>query len=307
MRATSRSWGLSPYITGADPQYPVQMDITRTLLAPGLFAKQTGPGVTEGYGKYDLLHKVYNQFTTRSNCFAVYAVVGYFEVRNPGPYSAANPTILGKEVGSDDPSIGLERHRFFALVDRTNLAYDKNSVASPSGPKQAVPPVYFSYQPQTDIYAANPDPAVNPTVTLCIPATGVDNPANPTTLYGNYDGRPFAIKAGVSQFSIDVVAADPGAAAQGYSRVVQTQEDNVIAVVPSMTPSITYDPTTGTGTFQVKIAAKHARGCAVRLCNPDPTMAAGEYAVPGNPGPQPNFSFRSARYRPVVPLVQRID
>ena len=84
------------------------------------------------YFRFQGLQKVSNMVTTRSNCFAVWVTVGYFEVEQnpPSPVNnngvdAAHPDgyRLGQEVGAD--SGGAVRHRMFAIVDRSiPVAYE---------------------------------------------------------------------------------------------------------------------------------------------------------------------------------------
>src|SRR5262249_20549364 len=137
-------------------------DRNRTPVKPDMLWSQTdatqskedyrpGPspaGRASALEKYELLSKVYNQFTTRSNTFAVYMMIGYFEVRNPGPYNEANRPVLGKELGFDDGTI--VRHKYFAVIDRTNLSIEATPPVAPI-PGQPLPPikqgqapVYFS-------------------------------------------------------------------------------------------------------------------------------------------------------------------
>lgn len=70
------------------------------------------------YFHYQLLTKLGNNVTTRSNVYAVWITLGYFEVDRVA-VSDAYPDgwQLGRELGSDSGEI--ERHRSFFLIDRS--------------------------------------------------------------------------------------------------------------------------------------------------------------------------------------------
>jgi hypothetical protein len=51
------------------------------------------------------------------------------------------------------------------------------------------------------------------------------------------------------------------------------------------------------------LTKQHSRGASIRLANPDWTQP---ISVPGHPGPQPGFNYKSARYAPVVKYVEQM-
>ncbi|HUE74031.1 MAG TPA: hypothetical protein VMP01_24335 [Pirellulaceae bacterium] len=84
------------------------------------------------YFRFQGLQKVANMVTTRSNVYAVWITVGYFEVEENRPAAggaivvdAAHPDgyRLGQEIGAD--SGGIKRHRSFFIIDRSiPVAYE---------------------------------------------------------------------------------------------------------------------------------------------------------------------------------------
>ena len=68
--------------------------------------------------RYQALQRLGNLVTTRSNVYAIWITVGYFEVYPVDP-DPAHPDgwMLGQELGSDDGQ--MKRHRAFYLFDRS--------------------------------------------------------------------------------------------------------------------------------------------------------------------------------------------
>jgi len=78
------------------------------------------------YFRYQNLQRMSNAVTTRSNVYAVWITVGYFEVsRAPNKPSGTEPDFtiypdglqLGAELGSDSGNV--KRHRGFYIFDRS--------------------------------------------------------------------------------------------------------------------------------------------------------------------------------------------
>jgi hypothetical protein len=110
------------YPAGGDAVNPAGSGIDDTLLraavagggadAPRLFEV---PGPSHPYLKDELLTKLFNNVTTRSNVFGVWLTVGFFEVTD----ERTVPVKLGAELGRVEGR--HRRHRMFAVVDRTSL------------------------------------------------------------------------------------------------------------------------------------------------------------------------------------------
>jgi hypothetical protein len=118
-----KSLDVGVYAPG-NTQYPNGLGLQNTLLRNGVFQQNDLP-VNAAYPavypaghpfkKNEVLTKIFNNVTTRSNVFAVWLTVGFFEVVD----ESVLPVKLGAEIGRAENH--HVRHRMFAIIDRTNL------------------------------------------------------------------------------------------------------------------------------------------------------------------------------------------
>ncbi len=128
VNATTFDRPFSPFSVGvttaatavAVNQYPTAIGLNNTLLTagaagPGGTPLLSVPGAAHPYQQNALLTKLFNNVTTRSNVFAVWVTVGFFEVTN----ETVRPATLGAELYRNENR--HLRHRFFAIIDRTGV------------------------------------------------------------------------------------------------------------------------------------------------------------------------------------------
>jgi hypothetical protein len=117
----------APVIAAADPVWTTTtgVGIGDTVLRPDLTIDPTGAKPLFGvspttqrnpYLQNEILQKIFSNITTRSNVFAVWVTVGFFEVTD----DTVRPVKLGAEIGRAEGR--NVRHRMFAVIDRSSIA-----------------------------------------------------------------------------------------------------------------------------------------------------------------------------------------
>lgn len=282
------------FVNTADVQFPNGEDASRSPLGSGFFSNTNSPAADHPYLRNELLNKIFNNITTRSNTFGVWCTIGYFEVTNVGPFSATRRPQLGAEIDLDTGA--NVRHKFFAIVDRTNLTIDPTS--TPARVLQGQRPVFLSYEPipanPADLRSPDPDTTATRTVQVRVPATSpISN-----GVMGTYDGAAWRIVAGDAIMIWDTTGAPVTATVAGGPNA------------PTFTAGIG-----GTITLSLPPAlppaqnSRHIRGALMQLPSRNPNnlnAPVQTFARLGNPGPQPGFDYRDQRYSGVVRFVTEV-
>jgi hypothetical protein len=94
---------------------------TEIYYPPGILTGPNDDVLDYPYFRWLAMQKISNVFTTRSNVYAVWVTVGFFEVLNEDPSRLSGltnaPPELGREINAD---IGKNiRHRAFFVIDRS--------------------------------------------------------------------------------------------------------------------------------------------------------------------------------------------
>jgi hypothetical protein len=261
------------------PQFdlrPLGSGIADTILrdgaTPGTPALLSASTATHPYQRAEMLRKLHNNVTYTTDTYLVVMTVGYFEVRNPGPYSPTNPPVLGKEVY--DVVLGDMRGKFVSVVDRSMLGVDTTGQQAdglwqaPLG-EQPYDPTAGTMMPLNVYY-------------LRFPAQGTNAAGNQVHIH--YEGRFINLTAGPAYLGV-------GQAAEQVTITALGGRNPDGSVAPA------YDPVTGLAT--VTLAAGPTRLHSGGACVSN--------ALSSNPGPQANFDVNAQRYKGVVPYFQQVE
>jgi hypothetical protein len=207
---------------------------------------------THPYLQTQLLTKLYNNITTRSNTFAVFLTVGFFQVIPGGAVGHPSIPQLGPEIGRSE---GRQvRHRMFAILDRTNL-----SVFTTSG---TALPIAAAGNPATTV--SGPTPNSTPSTPTTYNPTGTQSIQLPTNVTGGTNSF------GQSFLSVPSGTGSGGGIIQAGTQLVidaGTPLEETVTVTSLTVPPNPQTPATFTANFAL------AHGAAISIIQR------------GNPGP----------------------
>jgi hypothetical protein len=279
-------------------QVSVEYTPTAGLSNPYSYAQPPAQAAFDPSEKYppyilnEMLTKIAGHVTPRSNNFAVFLTVGFFEVTN----DTTLPVQLGAElVSSNGKTI---RHQMFSVVDRTNLAIDAGKAFDPTVPNQngrlqqaATPPVFMSLADAIPAGAGAPATANAPATPLVVNVAG----GLPT----NYDSvtpvtfKPFQQAAAAFLANPPAPFPQPPPATRRWTYWPSgTCQWMFLDSGATQEPvQVTLDQTGTRLQLLFPNGAQFSHPPGAMLCT----------YQPGNPGPQGAIDYSSPQYKAVVP------
>jgi hypothetical protein len=231
------------------------------------------------YVMNEMLNKISGHVTPRSNTFAVFVTVGFFEVIDDSTF----PVKLGAEVTTSTGK--AVRHQMFSVVDRTNLAIDSGKALDP-----------VTLQPTGDpsgrLRQAATPPVFMSLADAVVAGTG-------TTAVGNTPAKPI---------NVHIAGGIPTAYDGTMPVTFQTNQVMYLDMGANQEPvtvnQATVEEPTGSGKFVTVFqltfgptGAKFSHAPGATLCT----------YQPGNPGPQGPIDYTSPQYKAVVPYAYIIQ
>jgi hypothetical protein len=249
-------------------EFPTRSGFAGTFLA-GDFQGAASP--QSPYISQEMLRKIANTMTTRSNVFAVYLTVGFFEVMD----DTVRPVRLGAEIRARN---GLPiRHRMFAIVDRTNIGLvtpvtgslptvgleqggtERSVLSDPNSPQVT----------KTQFFVTSVDGVPTEQIGQPVTLNIVGGMANPMV----YDGNTITLPV------VGPLPTNPQPSFTMYADVGTQQETLQGCTINSNGQLVVPNG------FQ----RSHAPGFSL------------SYLRPGNPGPQGSINYFDPRYSQVIP------
>jgi hypothetical protein len=283
MNKPFKSTNVGMYKAQPGTQYPNGLGMENTILRRGVFHQSESlsgyPGGGMALKKNEVLTKIFNNVTTRSNVFAVWLTVGFFEVVDETVY----PERLGAEIGrSENRHV---RHRMFAIIDRTNLM-----TPDPKSPQ------YNQFQVKTTTPLNK-----GPSRQVALSQVAWNLASNPPGLVNvNFRLRPgMTLKIGTGE-TVKIQDVDYVSKQVTVTVANNYPPGTVVMPILSTSPAALIPPGPGIGTPVLgTTAGPVANPVAIILGNPN-TLSGSIPTTPGqvpssilgNPGPQDSFDPR---------------